>query len=39
MRLFDYPEAVSGWEATFTRYAMLKTDYGAESVADKMAEI
>ena len=39
MKLFDYPEAVSGWDATFTRYAMLKTEYGAEGVADKMAEI
>ena len=39
MKLFDYPEAVSGWDATFTRYAMMKTEYGAEGVADKMAEI
>ncbi len=39
MQLFDYPKALSGWDATFTRYAMLKTEYGAEGVADKMAEI
>ncbi len=39
MQLFDYPEALSGWDQTFTRYAMLKTEYGAEGVADKMAEI
>lgn len=39
MQLFDYPEALSGWDATFTRYAMMKTEYGAEGVADKMAEI
>ncbi|MCY3575171.1 MAG: ADP-ribosylglycohydrolase family protein [Chloroflexi bacterium] len=39
MQLFDYPEAVSGWDASFTRYAMLKTEYGAAGVAKKMAEI
>ncbi|MCY4466330.1 MAG: ADP-ribosylglycohydrolase family protein [Chloroflexi bacterium] len=39
MQLFDYPEAVSGWDQTLTRYAMLKTEYGAEGVAEKMAEI
>lgn len=39
MQLFDYPETLAGWDVTFNRYAMLKTEYGAEGVADKMAEI
>ena len=39
MKLFDYPDRLSGWDEKFNRYAMMKTEYGAEGVADKMAEI
>ena len=39
MQLFDYPDAVSNWDQTINRYAMMKTEYGAEGVAEKVAEI
>ena len=39
MKLFDYPDRLAGWDETLNRYAMMKTEYGAEGVADKMAEI
>ena len=39
MKLFDYPDRLAGWDEKFNRYAMMKTEYGAEGVADKMAEI
>ncbi len=39
MKLFDYPDSLPDWAETINRYAMMKTEYGAEGVADKVAEI
>ena len=39
MQLFDYPETLKNWDTTINRYAMMKTEYGAEGVVEKVAEI
>lgn len=39
MKLFDYPDTLPDWAQVLNRYAMMKTEYGAEGVGDKMAEI
>ena len=39
MQLFDYPEVLRNWDTTINRYAMMKTEYGAAGVAEKVAEI
>ncbi len=39
MRLFEYPEAVGGWERKINAYAQQKVEFGASGVAGKVAEI
>ena len=39
MKLFDYPEAVGAWERKINSYAMQKVEFGADGVAQKVAEI
>lgn len=39
MTLFDYPDSLPDWAQTINRYAMMKTEYGADGVAEKVAEI
>ncbi len=39
MPLFDYPEFLENWDQKINRYAMQKVEYGADGVAEKMAEI
>ena len=39
MRLFEYPESVGNWERRINAYAQQKVEFGAEGVAEKVAEI
>ena len=39
MRRFDYPDRLVDWEEKINRYAMMKAEYGASGVAEKVAEI
>ena len=38
-KLFDYPDAVEGWDLLINRYATQKVEFGAPGVAEKVAEI
>ena len=39
MKLWDYPEPVENWDLTINRYATQKVEFGAQGVAEKVAEI
>lgn len=39
MKLFDYAADLEGWELTINRYAKQKVEFGAQGVAEKVAEI
>ncbi len=39
MKLFEYADAVEGWDLTINRYATQKVEFGAEGVPEKVAEI
>ena len=39
MRLFEYPESVGNWERKINAYAQQKVEFGADGVAEKVAEI
>ena len=39
MKLFNYPEKVQHWDRLINAYAQQKVEFGAEGVADKVAEI
>ena len=39
MKLFDYADDLEGWELTINRYAKQKVEFGAQGVAEKVAEI
>ena len=39
MKLFDYPDPVENWDLTINRYATQKVEFGAQGVAEKVAEI
>ncbi len=39
MKLFDYADFVEGWDLTINRYATQKVEFGAQGVAEKVAEI
>ena len=39
MPLFDYPDFLENWERKINSHAMQKVEFGADGVADKMAEI
>ena len=39
MRLFEYPDSVANWERTINAYAQQKVEFGAQGVAEKVAEI
>ena len=39
MRLYEYPEKVRMWERKINAYAQQKVEFGAQGVAEKVAEI
>ncbi|MYE27254.1 MAG: ADP-ribosylglycohydrolase family protein [Chloroflexi bacterium] len=39
MRLYEYPEKVGMWERKINAYAQQKVEFGAQGVAEKVAEI
>ena len=39
MKLFNYPEKVQHWDRLINAYAQQKVEFGADGVADKVAEI
>ena len=39
MKLFDYPETVTKWDRKLNAYAQQKVEFGAQGVAEKVAEI
>ncbi len=39
MKLFDYPQALAGWERKLNAYAQQKVEFGAPGVVEKVAEI
>ena len=39
MPLINYPKRLSGWEEDIHRWAMLKAEYGASGLEEKLAEI
>ncbi|MCY3865465.1 MAG: hypothetical protein OXG68_08485, partial [Chloroflexi bacterium] len=39
MRLYEYPEKVAAWERKINAYAQQKVEFGAQGVAEKVAEI
>ena len=39
MRLFEYADFVKDWDLTINRYATQKVEFGAQGVAEKVAEI
>ena len=39
MKLWDYPDPVENWDLTINRYATQKVEFGAQGVAEKVAEI
>ena len=39
MQLFEYPDSITNWERRINAYAQQKVEFGAEGVAEKVAEI
>ncbi len=39
MRLFEYPDSIAKWERRINAYAQQKVEFGAQGVAEKVAEI